>query len=42
MAFAANKRSVKDPVLRVSNDMFSQVRIVLAEKGVTFDICMAR
>lgn len=39
MAFAANKRSVM--TLFSGNDMFShQVRIVLAEKGVTFDICM--
>ena len=39
MAFAANKRSVM--TLFSGTDMFShQVRIVLAEKGVTFDICM--
>ena len=39
MAFAANKRSVM--TLFSGNDMFShQVRIVLAEKGVTFDICI--
>ncbi len=39
MAFAANKRSIMT-LFSGANDMFShQVRIVLAEKGVTVDIC---
>ena len=39
MAVAANKRSVMTLFSGV-NDMFShQVRIVLAEKGVSVDIC---
>ena len=39
MAFAANKRSIMT-LFSGANDMFShQVRIVLAEKGVSVDIC---
>ena len=39
MAVAANKRSVMT-LFSGANDMFShQVRIVLAEKGVSVDIC---
>ncbi len=39
MAFAANKRSITT-LFSGANDMFShQVRIVLAEKGVSVDIC---
>ena len=39
MAFAANKRSIMT-LFSAANDLFShQVRIVLAEKGVTVDIC---
>ena len=39
MAFAANKRSIMT-LISGANDMFShQVRIVLAEKGVSVDIC---
>lgn len=38
MAFAANKRSIMT-LFSGANDMFShQVRIVLAEKGVSVDI----
>ena len=39
MAFAANKRSIMT-LFSGANDMFShQVRIVLAGKGVSVDIC---